>query len=882
MKRLALILFTILSLQAFAQVDVPDFSFRGQEEAEFTIPPAFKNVDLSISVPSEYRNYVDKQTLGVAENSSNQYNAEEPGGIYAFRPLSSIAAAFVGEKAYRNYFVKTFINGSYDSIVLDYPDYINDFQDPVNREEVDFLYAASMVNTQAEGGMELLKNACATGNHFKAPACDRYAEILWQNGDQDGIIELGDNMERPYSTYMFSTYVLAYLGKGDYDKVSALLAANPDLVFQYSDFNDLRSLTEYNKSNYPAVTKLAAYSSDRMAFINADSFINVGDYKRAAVEIDKVENPQDRNYLLAKNDLGMRRNSDAIRRVANVPSEEDRLSLLKYYVATNFGKLDDNVINAFNLHGSYINYYKGLQAFQNGDYARATALLETVTEPEDLATQARFYRGIAKVYTDPENAEQDIVATMNNSTDPAQAAAARFMLAQLYYLKGQNTEAMQLLDGCNNNDCKQLRAEINIQNGDFAGALDNVSAIDTPQARLIRASAYYNMMDYPKAEQELSAVDSKSQEVQYLKMKMLFKNGDIAGAKAILLANRNYKPILYDGVREIMLTGDYQLATQLLENENDLPPDMQVIKAKLLAWSGRPKEAHRIYTSLLAQNQQLYDSIFGLTSLEASPQAEIRAIKDVLPRMAELPEFPQKDLLLSQYAAKAAAAKDDELLVQIINSFFPAYDTSPYAGDLYAERAKLFQSTGRPQECITDIDNAIAKNALLAEELRFMKANCTEETDMAAALRDYKTMFMEDDRYGLPAAVKIMDLSEDSTEVLDVAMQIREDNPQLFVEGIRRYMEIATAADLISNEAFVNSLNAESNTALASAGLYGKARIQNERGQARDAARTYEQIYKTDPKDHFAAPGLDAAIIIYKELRLGREAADAAAAKAKL
>jgi tetratricopeptide (TPR) repeat protein len=268
----------------------------------------------------------------------------------------------------------------------------------------------------------------------------------------------------------------------------------------------------------------------------------------------------------------------------------------------------------------------------------------------------------------------------------------------------------------------------------------------------------------------------------------------------------------------------------------------------------------------------LYDAISGLVALEKNDADSMTAIRRAMENFPKYGEFAGKDTLLNEFAAKAARAKDNVLLSNIINAFFPDYEDSPHAGEMYAARARLFYTTGRYNECMQDIAGATAKNPELAEELRYTNAQCMEQVDMTGALDLYRGMFASDEQYKLLSAVKIMDNTDDVDEVLMVADVLKADNPQLYLEGVRRFMELAEPADLSAYEAFVLELSESEDIGLQCAGLYGLARLLNEQERGRDAASVYYQVYEADPKDHFATPALDAAYVIYVDLGMDKEA----------
>ncbi|MDR0454989.1 MAG: hypothetical protein LBH05_09285 [Deferribacteraceae bacterium] len=865
---------------------MPDFSFQGEELSLFAIRPVFRDLEIPLSIPSSYTNYVEKQTIEAASEMVAKYGAAEPSFFYRFRPTTTISSIFNGDKAYRNYFVKRFLLKDYRGVIKAYKDYKDDFSTPEFKEEARILYAFSLFNRNDKTAVDTLADSCLNGKEFRNEVCDKYMEILWDNKDYDKIAEIGGKLHNPLPAYTFSVYVLSVFKNKEFAKGAELISENPDLIFKYQDFNDLRAAAEYYKNNYGNVAKLAPYCTDNLVFIQSDSHINLGRISEAEQFLKKVSSHSDRRYLEAKIKIRQKKLKEAVGALKLVTNESERFELLNYYMALEFPALNRDFLSQFGFvspeYADYPVYYEGLQKFASKIYSNAAELFARVKTTPELIWQAKFYRGVALMYIDPAKAESEIIDILNYSRDSSQIAASRYLLAQVYYLKKEYDEAVQLLDGCPEQYCRQLRSEIYLHRGRYDMAMTNIEGVDSFQARLIRATAYFNSKDYDAARREIEEAKTTSEEFTHLKMMLAFKEGNVAEGTAILTANQKYRPVLYDGVKELMLAGDYTRAGKLLSSVKNLPPDMEILNAKLLAWSGKTKEARAAYKKLTKESSVAYDAFSGIIALEKTSQGEMEAIASVLKELQRAPEFQQKDMLLSQMASKTARAGENVLLIQIINIFFPAYANSPYANEMYAERARLFYTTGRSQECLRDIADAVGKSPLLAQDLRFIKAQCTEAVNMQNALTDYRAMFAEKGQFYLPAAVKIMELSDKSAEILSIAGEFKKDNPLLYTEGVRRYAETAKPDELKDNEKFIKTLLNDKSKALSCAGLFALARMQNENGKGGDAAKTYHKIYLTDPEDYFAAPALDAAIKIYDKLKMPKETEQMKALRKKI
>lgn len=875
MKKALILIILSISVSAFA-VDVPDFSFKGDEITSFSIKQEFRDVKLDIAVKSEYEKYIEKESINVSTDETGEYSSEEPSFFYSFRPTTAIASVFVGDKAYRNYLVKKYVQSDYQSILTNYPKYKASVKTPEFIEEIDLIYALAK---DAEGDAEALNGVysiCATGEYFKNIACDKYFGQLWQNEDYLQIAVMGQAVERPVPAYTFSAYILSLFRLERYSEAEKQLLKNPDQIFYNPEFNDFLAVIAYYKGNYIMAAKYAPFVTDSAAFAVADSLINLGHFDDALILADKVQDPSDRAYLSAKLNIGLKNISIARNTVKDIKNETLLFNVLNYYAAREMPAMNESFVASFQFadvdKSSYPYYYLGLQQFELKKYADAVKSLEKVAAPEDIKREATFYRGISQVYVNPNKAESDLVSTINYSATPEQVSISRYMLAQVYYMNGRLDDSLQLLDGCTENYCAQLRAEIDLRKGKYSTALSTASGMQGDEAVLLRATAYYNLKKYSEALKELEEMKETSFEAEHLRMMISFKEGNVQKATEIIRHNYSYTPLVYDGIRELILAGDYALAADLIKDKQNLPDSMLVLKAKLLAWQGDKSGAGKIYNQLISKKAELYESFTGTVDLADNLTQELQAIAKTMENLDSYGNFNQKDALLASFASKVSRTKNQVLLIGIINEFFPEYENSPYAAEMYAERAKLFYATGRSSECVQDINLAVSRSADYEADLMLLKAQCLENVDAGLALEAYRNMFYNDEQFRLPAAVKLMDTSPVPAEVLDVARKIKDENPGLYVEGMRRYVEIATSDDLDKNEDYLNRLMADKDTALQCAGMFGTARLLNEREKGREAAAMYEKIYKTAPGDHFAKESLNAAYSIYTQLDMTKEA----------
>jgi hypothetical protein len=828
-----------LCAQVYA-ADLPDFAIQND---------VVRNIDITVSLPLELTDYASGQLIPAAAQYNNTEN--------------------------HNSIVRSFIEGDYNDLIASYPEYKGRIKEPIRQEEAALLYAISMYDSGVAEGRELLKNSCDVGKDFKAIACDKYTEILWADKDYDAIMALGAKLQKPYPAYTFATYILACVQRGEYITADRVLNSAPSMIMRYPNLNNLRAVVEYKNGNYDAVKSLIPYTDDYLTFITADSLINLKQYHEVDTLFSKLSE-QEVLYLKAKRAIAQGRFDEAAMHMATLTDEGKILTLLNYYVYRSFPDMNRTFVEELRLTEAdkkdYPIYYEALQSIVEKEYKEAIALFSKVEAPAELVTKANLYSGIALLYINPRRAEADMIDTINYSTNKSEVSSARFIMAQVYYARGQAGEAMQLLDGCQEISCLQLRGEINLGRGWFEAAIKDLEGVSTPEAHLTIAEAQFYLESYDAMRAELAKVKSSSLEVQRLKMMLAFKEGNTKEAAAILTVNKSYPPILYYGVKELMIIGDDELAMSLLKDMGELPPDMELIKANLLARSGDINQAKAVYEKLIKSDLMLYESFSGLLSLTDTEKGQLPQLLYALERLKSKDDFPQKDLLLSQMAAEAARIKENVSLLQIINLFFPTYEESQYAGNMYAARANLFYSTGRGEECLADLELALASNPVLASELRFLKNQCTEGVDPVLALEEYRSMFAEEGEYKSPAAIKLIELSDIPYEVLQAADSIKAENGRAYVRGIRKYVEIATYDDLNRDKELIEALATDPNRALKCAAIFAQARVLQGEGQKEEAAKLYYQLYKTDSKDYFVKKALESAAAIYKSLGNSTEA----------
>jgi tetratricopeptide (TPR) repeat protein len=522
-------------------------------------------------------------------------------------------------------------------------------------------------------------------------------------------------------------------------------------------------------------------------------------------------------------------------------------------------------------YASYPYYYSGLALLKQRSYADAAFQFGKVRSPENLKADALFYRGISLIYVNPAAAEGDIITVLNTSQNEQQTAQSRYMLAQAYYLKEQDDEALQLLDGCYEAYCRILTAEIHLRKALSEETLRDIEGVESTRADFLRAAAYYNVGDFSASRREIDRIEGSSNEIMHLKLLLSIREKDFNQAREIILKNRAYKPILFDGIRAFYDLEDYKTAETIIDGKTELPPEVELIYAHVLAKLGKSDRAKAIYEHLLSYNELVYGALAGLLGIQAKSK-RLKYAQNVLDALQNYGDFPDKDKLLVEIAKLAIEEKDNTLLTRAINAFFPEYKDFESAGEMYAARANLFYITGRFEECLNDINSASAKNSGIKRDLQELSINCGERVNPASVAAHYMEIFNSKKKGWEIAAQKVVEYSDNAADILKVTVEVKESDEPLYTKGLRKYALTATKTDLDRDKKVIDILCEDMKKRYRCAGRFARARSFELAGDLKEAAKVYEEVYEVDPRDELTMPALKAALRLYEKLNMNKSA----------
>jgi tetratricopeptide (TPR) repeat protein len=357
----------------------------------------------------------------------------------------------------------------------------------------------------------------------------------------------------------------------------------------------------------------------------------------------------------------------------------------------------------------------------------------------------------------------------------------------------------------------------------------------------------------------------------HLKLLLSIQEKDLAAAREIILKNRTYKPILFDGIKAFYESGDYKTAEAIIDGKTELPPEVELIYAHVLVKLGQADKAKIIYEHLLSYSDMVCGAFAGLLSVQSKNNRVNYAanILDVLPNYGE---FPDKDKLLAVIAQTALEGKDNILLTRAINSFFPEYADYESAGDMFAARARLFFITGRFEECLNDIRSAETKKPALKGSLQELSITCGEKVNPASVAEHYMEIFNGRKKGWEEAAKKVVEYSENAADILKVTLAVQESDEPLYTKGLRRYALTATKKDLDKDKKIIDLLCEDMKKRYRCAGRFARARSLELDGKLKEAAKAYEEVYEVDPRDELTVPALKFALRLYEKLKMNKSA----------
>ncbi|TYB33716.1 MAG: hypothetical protein FXF49_04740 [Flexistipes sinusarabici] len=860
---LVLSIFLLYSGLLHAEVKVPDFSFFGKEISSFRIKPTFTKINVSFKDARSFSTYIESLQIEAESFDRKEYSTKKPGSVYGGTFGTGLSAVFVGNKAYRNYIVKQFLEGNYFGVVNAYPEYKDKFTGGKFANETAFLYAFSLLKTGGiSKAVEIFEKVAAGEDKFAYYAQDKLFGYFEEIGRYKDILRLGGHLKRlsPYASYL---YLDILYKNNQYDKILNFISNYEEYVSEYQVIRDYKIAAEYFAGRLERVAGYEPFSGVSVYFIT-DALLKTGNLERAFILINGMNNNNAYKYYfnvkyhILKGDY-----EKAGKNYQRVENERDKLSLLFFYLSESFPDTREDVLNIFSfsdpVNRDYLNYYKGLLYLSKNKYVEAAEYFEQVVFQENLLINSYFYKGICYADVNASRSKHFFIRYLNNGDDNEKKNIARFMLGQFYYMEKQYEQTLMLVESCSTDFCSELKAQVYLAESEFRKALNTLNNIDTNKAVYLKAAALFNMKDYEKALAMLNKINDAYPGKDLLKMLVYYKLEEIDKGMEIFNQHNNEKEFIDRTIRQLYLANEYHTVINILNNTGNLTPEYRLIMAKSLYSTGRYDRAEQIYYDFLKQKKYLYDSINGLISIQGMQKTQKSFLIKGFKWLNDM-EFEKENVIALDFARLAFNSDDTGMGIKYLNYFFNNYPDAPNVKEAYILRADFFFSKGKLKECIMDMNSAISRFGRDGE-LLLQKAKCMEKSTPLKALEIYREL-SDSKRFERVAKTNIMEHSDNVSEVENIALEFKKEQYDLYLNGIERVLNITPLNKLDKKEDYAYELIDSGIRKYAPAGAYFVGAVEYAKGNYEKAASGLMKVY-------YLYPGSDYAL---KSLRLAKKA----------
>lgn len=873
-----LIFLNLTVMTSYADITVPNYSFTGQEITSFKVRPSYTAIQFNFSMPSQMDIYLQVRTQELEGGDKRDYSSEEPGYIYKDPNSARFTSFFVGAKALRNNVVKSFLNKNYIDTVASYERFEKKLVKSDFDSETRFIYGMSLFYTGSQQeAIDILLSLLDKKNEYSLLAQDALflisSELKRYNIMEDAVAR---NIE--FTDYSLSKWIEYLYSKERYEDILQALDNHPALEGAYPAYKNMRVICYYFLKQYKQIEKVAGSIQDNSLIpIVADSYIMLDKTSKAREYIKKL--PKDDVYYLlnAKIDVAENRLKSAEEKIVQIKNDNEKLSLLFYAVGDKFPSITPDFLQKFKFKeralNDYVYFYTGIKYFDKKDYANSMLFFSLIGFNKSLLNASYFYQGMASLYIDMNRAEYNFQRSIASGLDYEKLTLAKFMLAQIYFLKEKYDDALILVDDCNTSYCQILKGDLYLALNDEEKAFSYVKDKTDDRSRLIKANIYYNSKKYKSALNEISKIKKPTADSKFLLMMCYFKEKRPLEAEKIMRDNRNDIRIFSSGVQQLILGGQGKKALDYMEGLTNLTPDFKLERAKLLAAYNRFKDAKKDYNELIISGDYIYESITGLFEIAKKEKKGKEFVDDKLSFIEKSAEFENKDLIISEFASYALDMKSTNTSIGYVNYFIDNYPQSQYYPNVLETRAKLFKFTGRYDNCITDADKIIAKGGTAAEDALFMKAECLEYVDKDKAMSVYKEVAQKSKRFAKPAYSRVAGMSNQAEDVLWAAEKLKTSSPNIWENGIVRFMDLSNKKEYEQHKDYILELSKTSTPAIRSASLWRIGKDQFESGKTADASVTFMKGYYLFPNEKFALENLIGAKASYTKRKKEKELA---------
>ncbi len=831
-----------------SNVVIPDQSFKGEELKGFTIKPSFSSIDYNIDVPNMMDTYIRKSKIEFNVGSNTDYDSDEPGFMYSGAFKTSVSSLFVGELAFRNNIVKSYLNKNYIEVTNAYEKYKEKLDKSVYADESKLLYGLSLYNISSHSkAFKILSELSIKDGLFKDTAMDSFFQIA-DNSNKLSIIEPTGRKIDKFTPYSLSKW-LKYLSlKSEHSEMSTSIDKHKDYATKYPKFNEMKAHALYNQKRYTDVIQMGSLLQSTNAYILiVDSQLMTGDIPSAKRYISKVTDLKSRKFLEIKILIAEKKYDEVLKRIDEIKADDEKLSLLSYLVSNNFEEVPIELIESFNFKNKRFNDYKyffsGIKYLMTNSNYDAIKSFSLLTFDKELLQESYFYQGIATATLDPNRAKFILNKYIAVSEDQEKVIISKYILAQIEFLNGNSNGALKLIADCERDYCKVLRGDVYLSAEDYHQAIISVQGVKNDNAALVRAASYYNLQDYKKAIREIKSMANQSDDSEYILVSSYFKLNMLDEALNIAKNPSSSDRILSLTAMELILAGDSDNALNVIDKISKPTPEILAEKAKLLVSKGMYLESRKIYEDLIVNKELLYRSYDGLYQIALIDNDTDYFYKSAYESLSKGEPFDKEDKLLLDMSKSLLDSGDVNTAKQYSDLFNKKYPTTDYRYDALLVRARIASSDNRYLDCLENLDNAKAEIGKDNDDLFFVRAECLESSKRDESLKLYKNLAVNKNRYHQLSTRKIVQLSADANEILDYSQRIKPYSFNIYKEGMTRFMAISNEKEYQKNIDLIKYL---SNTATDDIRLVATKRIARSSYEARNyeqAAYNYMKAY---------------------------------------
>jgi hypothetical protein len=864
-------LFILLTTFVYA-IDIPEVSFYGEEISSYYVGPSFAAIDISYDNKTSYETYLEKITIESEHIKESEYGAKKPGFMYSGRFLTGFASIFVGDKAFRNYIVKKFLNKDYYAVISGYEDYEKKLEDSKYIDEVKLLYSLSLKMTgNISKALEILIDMSSQDSEFARYAQDNLFKYLFEIRDYDKLLKLKDNIKKfsPFSLYIT---LKVLLDKNMYSQILDLLNTN---TMKDKVFDQFAIVAYYYEGEYEKVLQYKNDATKQTIFFIIDAAINLEEVEYAKNLMVTLNDSEMINYFNGRLAI-LNKDITTLEKCTNaLVKDKNKLNLMFLYLQKYFPDIDLAFLDAINFsemsYKDYVYFYSALYSLKQKDYLTAVSFLQRITFNPELMREANFYLGLAYINLDKSRAEHFLTKYINDGNNKKKIDTARYFLGNLYLIQGKTNDALVITNTCEEPYCIDLKARIFINKGDFDRGIELANRLSDDRKYYYYGVINYNKREYGKALEFLQKIEKPDVETNKLMMLTFFKLKRIEDALNILRKYKELPDFKKEAVDYLFLSGEYDKVLNLTADERS--PYLLLIRAKSLYSLKKYNEAMKAFENLLKYKDYLYDCVLSLINIYDKLYKGDAYIDKCLSLISKY-NFDKKDALLVKLINQTAE-NNVNMAIGLINYFLDQFKDSHYIDDVYLARAKIFHNIKKDDQCLTDTNYLLKKNPENTEAL-YIQALCYESVDKKKAGSIYSKLVTLDNAYTDVSYKKIIEFSTDKNALLRAAKYFEKSDESLYIKAMVKFLDLEDIDKLGPYEDFINKLKSYKSPRIVSVGYYLYGKLLEGKKQYGKAADNYMKSYYIYEKSEYSKSSLKRAYEIYKKIN-----DDASASKIK-